>query len=486
MATPDLSELLLPGIDRAKGAPLLRQVYLELRRAILEGALPPGARLPASRALAQRLGVARNTVVAAYEQLLAEGFIEGRVGAGSFVSRDLPQGLEPPPRAPTRPAPLPIAIPNMVQPGEKPFNTGRTSWDEATSRLWRQLTLRRLQAPDPAMLGYGDPRGSAELREAVAHYLGAARAVRCTPDQVVITAGAQQAIDLVCKVVVSPGDPVWIEDPCYPAFRAAMQAAGARLVPVPVDGQGMVVAEGLAASPAARLAYVTPSSQYPLGVVLSMARRMELLSWARRTGSWIVEDDYDSEFRYGSRPLASLQGIDEAGRVIYIGTFSKVLFPGLRLGYAVLPQELLQPFISARVLSDWHPPSLQEGVVTDFLADGHFAQHLRRMRQRYRLCRDTLVEALRDSCSRFLDIDAPDQGLKLLARLRPGWRDTEVSALAERVGVIARPVSPMFMSGRPIQALMLGFSGHEPGALKHAARLLGDSIGRLSPEPPAE
>ncbi|WP_421988589.1 PLP-dependent aminotransferase family protein [Roseococcus sp.] len=475
----DLSDLLLLAIERTSGTPLLRQVYLELRRAILGGTLPPGARLPATRVLAQRLGIARNTVVAAYEQLLAEGFIEGRVGAGSYVSGNLPQGLERP--APASPLPktepVPFSLPNMVQPGAQPFNTGRTSWDDATARIWRQLTLRRLQSPDPDMLGYGDPRGSLALREAIANYLGAARAVRCTPDQVIVTSGAQQAIDLVRKVVVAPGDPVWIEDPCYPALRAAMAAAGAKIVPVPVDAQGLIVSEGIAASPAARLAYVTPSSQYPMGVVLSMARRMELLAWARRAGAWIVEDDYDSEFRYAGRPLAALQGVDEGGRVIYIGTFSKVLFPGLRLGYAVLPPELLEPVQSARLLSDWHPPVFQEGVVTDFLAEGHFAQHLRRMRQRYRIARDTLVEALREGCGRFLDVEAPDQGLKLLARLKPGWRDTEVSAAAERAGVIARPVSPMFMEERPIQALMLGFSGHEPGALRHAARMLAECVG---------
>ncbi|MDB5416341.1 MAG: transcriptional regulator [Rubritepida sp.] len=469
---PDLSDLLLLGIERTSGTPLLRQVYLELRHAVLGGVLPPGARLPATRALAHRLGIARNTVVAAYEQLLAEGFIEGRVGAGSYVSRDLPRGLEHPP-SPAAPLPA-TTLPNMVQPGAQPFNTGRTSWDERTARTWRQLTMRRLQTPDPAMLGYGDPRGSLALREAIATYLGAARAVRCTPEQVVVTAGAQQAIDLVLKVLVEPGDPVWIEDPCYPALRAAMAAAKARIIPVPVDAQGLVVSEGIAASPAARLAYVTPSSQYPLGVVLSMSRRMELLAWARRAGAWVVEDDYDSEFRYAGRPLASLQGVDEGGRVIYIGTFSKVLFPGLRLGYAVLPPELLEPILTARLLSDWHPPVLQEGVVTDFLAGGHFAQHLRRMRQRYRIARDTLVEVLNEECGAALEVvDAPDQGMKLLARLRPGRRDTEVSAIAEQAGLIARPVSPMFLAATPIQGLMLGFSGHEPGALRRAARTLG-------------
>lgn len=472
-APPDLAELLLLGLDRDSEAPLLRQLYLELRRAVLAGVLPPGARLPATRALARQLGVARNTVVAAYDQLLAEGFIEGRTGAGSYVSRDLPEGLEARPAPVAAPAPSVAPIPNMAQPGTAPFNTGRTAWDERTARIWRQLTLRRLETPDPAMLGYGDPQGARPLREAIAAYLGAARAVRCTADQVVVTSGAQQAIGLVLRVLLGPGDAAWIEDPAYPAVRAAMVAAGARIIPVPVDGQGLVVGAGIAAEPAARLAYVTPSSQYPLGVTLSMARRMELLAWARAARAWVIEDDYDSEFRYSGRPLASLQGVDEGGRVIYIGTFSKVLFPGLRLGYAVLPPELLEPVLAARLLADWHPATLQEGVVTDFLAEGHFAQHLRRMRQRYRLARDALVEALQRECGDALHVEAPDQGMKLIARLRPGLMDAEVAAAAAARGVIARAVSPMYLGAPPMQGLMLGFSGHEPGALRWAAKSLG-------------
>ncbi|WP_149539938.1 MocR-like pyridoxine biosynthesis transcription factor PdxR [Siccirubricoccus phaeus] len=476
---PDLSETLLIALDRASGVPALRQVYLGIRQAVLEGRLPPGARLPASRALAARLGLARNTVVAAYDQLLAEGIIEGRVGAGSFVSRDLPKEPEPPPApglaAPAAAASLPpaarrfaAALPATGSTAAAACNTGRTSWDPRTAQLWRSLTLRHLQAPSLAMLGYADPRGSAGLREAIAAYLRAARAVRCAPEQIVVTAGAQQAIDLVLKVLVEPGDQAWVEDPCYPAVRAALGAARAALVPVPVDAQGLVVAEGVAAAPQARLAYVTPSSQYPLGVVLSMARRLELLGWARQAGAFVVEDDYDSEFRYAGRPLAALQGIDDAGRVIYIGTFSKVLFPGLRLGYAVLPPALVEPVLGARLLSDWHPPALVEGVVTDFIAEGHFAQHLRRMRQRYRAARDVLVAALQGIPG--LAAEAPEQGMKLVARLAPGFRDTEVAAAAARRGVIARAVSPMYLAAPPLQGLMLGFTGHEPAALRRAAR----------------
>jgi GntR family transcriptional regulator/MocR family aminotransferase len=471
------ADLLLIPIDRAGPVPVLRQVYLGLRRAILSGAIPAGGRLPPTRALAARLGIARNSVVAAYEQLLAEGFIEGRVGAGSFVSRDLPEPLDlpPPSLVPGTPPPPPV-VPHAGLYGAAPFNTGRCTLDDRTLQVWRSLTARRLSRPDPVLLGYADPSGSAALRGAVARYLRAARAVRCEPEQVVVTAGAQQAIDLVLRVLLRPGDAVWFEDPGYPAVRAALDAAGARVVPVPVDAQGMDVAAGIAAAPEARLAYVTPSSQYPLGVVLSMARRMELLAWAHRAGAWLLEDDYDSEFRYAGRPLASLQGVDAAGRVIYVGTFSKVLFPGLRLGYAVLPPALLEGVRSARLLSDWHPAALQEGVVTDFIEEGHFAQHLRRMRQHYRGARDALVAALREHLAGTLEVEVPDQGMKLLARLRPGLADLAVAEAAARRGIIARPVSPMFLAAPPMQALMLGFSGHEPGSLRWAARELARAL----------
>jgi GntR family transcriptional regulator/MocR family aminotransferase len=471
---PQIADLLLPGIDRAAPTPLLRQIYLALRRAILTGVLPPGARLPPSRALALELQVSRNSVVVAYEQLVAEGFCTGRVGAGTYVARDLPEA---PDAAPAHATPKPAATGEAQDLyGTLPFTTGRVALDTRTLTVWRRLTVRHLQRPDPRLLGYADPQGAAALRAAIATYLRAARAVRCEAEQVVVTAGAQQGIDLVLRVVLAPGDAVLVEDPCYPAVRAALDAAGARVVPVPVDAQGMDVAAGIAAAPSARLAYVTPSSHYPLGMQLAMARRLELLAWARRSGGFVLEDDYDSEFRYTSRPLAALQGLDEAGRVIYIGTFSKVLFPGLRLGYLVLPPALLDRVLAVRRLADWQPAALQEAVVTDFLGDGHFAQHLRRMRLRYRTGRDALVEALRREAPDALEVEVPDQGMKLIARLAPGLRDVAVAEGAAQRGVVARAVSPMYLAAPPVQALMLGFTGHEPAALRRAARVLGQLL----------
>ncbi len=468
---PDWSDLLSLSVDRHAAEPLFRQLYDELRRMILSGAAAPGGRLPATRRLAARLGVSRTSVVGVYEQLLAEGYAEGRVGSGTFVSRDLPEPPLAPKGAKAASSPAPAARPGpaaryaALKPDDSqfaaiPFNTGRCSVDERTLKIWRRLTAAQLRKADPLGLGYSDPRGSPRLREAVARYLRAARGVHCDPAQIMILSGAQQAIDLVVKVLVEPGDAVWIEDPTYPALHGALRAARATIVPVPVDNQGVVVSAGVAASPAARAAYVTPSHQSPSGVVLSMARRLELLAWARQARSWVVEDDYDSEFRYAGRPLASLQGIDRGERVIYLGTFSKVIFPGLRLGYAVVPYELLDAMTAARYLTDRHCPGLTENVVTEFIEQGHFGAHLRRMCALYRGARDFLVGAANAKLGAFLTVAAPDQGMNLIARLRPGLSDAAVARAAAARVVVVRPLSALYVAAEPASALMLGFTGY--------------------------
>jgi GntR family transcriptional regulator / MocR family aminotransferase len=475
---PDWSDLLTFSIDRTAPETLFRQLHGEVRRLILDGVVPPGSRLPATRTVAARLGVSRSSVVAVYEQLLAEGYLAGRQGAGTFVSRALPA----PPRLPAPLLPRRIAgkvaarpsgaalryaalSPDRAQFEAVPFNTGRCSLDEQTLTIWRRLTAASLRRPDSLWLGYGDPRGSPRLREALAHYLRIARGVQCEPEQILILSGVQQAIDLVLKVLIEPGDAVWIEDPAYPAMQAALQAAQARLVPVPVDAEGLVVSRGVAASPAARAAYVTPSHQSPSGVMLSMARRLELLAWARDARSWIIEDDYDSEFRYAGRPLASLQGIDRGERVIYLGTFSKVIFPGLRLGYAVVPHELLEAMTAARHLTDRQAPALTESVVTAFIEQGHFAAHLRRMRAQYRLARDHLAASVKARLAAFLEVDVPDQGMRLMARLAPGWCDVALAEQAAARGLALRPMSKLYLDAPPVQALLLGFTGYTMPAL---------------------
>ena len=366
---------------RESDTPLFRQLYLQLRAAILSRRLRPGTKLPSTRELAAQLGVSRSAAVAAYEQLLAEGYTSGRHGSGTYISPDLPEPIEGNPQRRKKPAaaisptavqmqPLGDFVDVTVQSDQRPFNLGRTLIDDRTLELWRKLSARTFRSLDASHFGYSDPRGTIELRKAICDYLRAARAVRCDPEQIVVTAGTQQAIDIVIRILPNRNKEVWVEDPGYPLTRQALLAAGATVRPIPVDGHGIDVGRGIQSAPNACAVFVTPSHQFPTGVVLSMARRLELLAWARKKNAWIVEDDYASEFRYGGRPLASLQGLDEGERVIYIGTLNKALFPGLRIGYAVIPHALLRPFVAARYLMDRQPSTLSQAVVAAFMEAG--------------------------------------------------------------------------------------------------------------------
>jgi GntR family transcriptional regulator / MocR family aminotransferase len=454
-------------LDRASRTALARQIYMQVRSAVLSGALRPGSRVPSSRAMASMLGVARASVVSAYEHLMAEGYVESRQGSGTFISSGLAGLASRPrdaPRAIRRAAPTPAqTFPEFersaVQSDARPFNTGRTLIDARTAETWRKLTHRAVRWLGANDLGYTDPAGMIELRANICDYLRAARAVRCDPEQIVITAGTQQAIDLAIRVLLAAGDGVWIEDPCYPLTHAQLVLAKVRPHPIPVDAQGLIVDVGRRVAPRARAAFVTPSHQFPTGVPLSMTRRLELLAWARQSGAFIVEDDYTSEFRYSGPPLASLQGFDDTEQVIYVGTLNKALFPGLRIGYAVVPRLLLGAFVNARYLIDRQPPTLQQAVVCEFMQQGHFAAHIRRMRQLYRQQRDALAETLMRRAANWLDVAVPDQGMHLVAYLRDGSSDLAIEAVAERAGVVVRAISRFYHTARPRPGLILGFSG---------------------------
>jgi GntR family transcriptional regulator / MocR family aminotransferase len=464
------AELYAFEVDRAADAPVFRQIYLQLRSAILSATLRPGTKLPSTRELAAQLGVSRSAVVSAFEQLLAEGYASGRKGAGTYIASDLPGPFEPIHGRKKRPASVAKTaafshglgdfLDVTTQSDERPFNLGRTLVDARTAELWRKLSARTLRSLGRHHFGYTDPRGMLELRKSVCDYLQAARAVRCRPDQIVITAGTQQALDIVIRVMQGPDKEVWIEDPGYSLTRLALVAAGATARPIPVDQYGINVAEGIRRAPKARAVFITPSHQFPKGVVLSMARRLELLAWARESGGWIVEDDYASEFRYGGRPLASLQGLDEAERVIYIGTLNKALFPGLRLGYAVVPASLVPAFVAARYLMDRQPPTLSQAVVAAFMEEGHFAAHIRRMRETYRDQRDVLVAAVRRHLGDHLTVDPPDQGMHLVAFTRRGLSDVGIERAARKHGVVVRAMSRLYVEAPARSALMLGFSGY--------------------------
>lgn len=442
--------------------PQSARVHQGLRDAILAGRVAPGSRLPASRALAAQLGMRRNTVVGAYEQLLSDGLVEARVGAGTFVVDHVPTG-------PARPESL--AATDM-SPGRKVFAMGRTSVDALFLNRLRLAVGKRLRTFDPVHLGYGDPRGGRELRERVAEHLAVSRGVRCDPGHIMLVSGTQQGLQLCLGVVLRPGDAAWLEDPGYPAARKALQAAGARLVPVPVDGHGLVVVEGRRRAASARIAYVTPSHQFPTGVAMRMDRRIALLEWARDADAWVLEDDYDSEFRYGGPPLTALAGIDAARRVIYFGTFSKVLFPGLRIGYVVLPPSLLEPVLAARAASDRFPPSLLEGALADLIAAGDFSAHIRRMRGRYRAARDVVADTLAAHAGGALQVSVPDQGLHLVARLQPDPPPGAAARIRAAAGVQAWLLSETRLEHGPSDGFVLGFSGHEITVLRDGARRL--------------
>jgi len=476
-----------PWREPQAGGPVIRQVYDQVRGAIHDGALRPGGRLPSSRDLAQRLGVARASVVAAYDQLLAEGYAEGRQGSGTYVCRDLSGVLDLKPAA--RPPAAPQALPEVERPAaaevmpplsvEGPtFTSGRTLMDARALDAWSKSTRRALRTLGPVHFGYSDPAGDPRLRAAVAGYLRAARGVVCEPDQVIVTSGAQQAVDLAVRLLLRPGDAAWLEDPGYPPTWHALTAAGARTAPIPVDRSGMIVQAGVAAAPDAKAVFVTPSHQYPLGVPLSMGRRLELIAWARAAGAWIVEDDYAAEFRYAGAPLASLQGLEGGERVIYVGTLNKALFPGLRLGYLVAPRPLAGPLGELRQLADRQPPTLTQAIVLDFMEGGQFAAHIRRRRLAYKAQRDALAAALTRRLGHLLEVDVPDQGMHLIAHPRDGRSDLEMEAHARAGGVVARAISRLYHAAQPRSGLMLGFTGFpvaamDPGVARLARALEG-------------
>jgi GntR family transcriptional regulator / MocR family aminotransferase len=365
-----------------------------------------------------------------------------------------------------------------VQNSERPFNLGRTLIDARTMDVWRKLSTRVFRSLGHNHFGYSDPRGLPGLRRAICDYLQAARAVQCDPEQIVITSGTQNAIDLAIRVLNRTGLQAWVEDPGYSLTRQALAAAGVKTHPIPVDAHGIDVKAGVNAAANAGVVFVTPSHQFPTGVVLSMARRLELLGWAREANAWIVEDDYASEFRYGGRAIASLQGLDETERVIYVGTLNKALFPGLRLGYVVVPRPLLRAFVTTRYLMDRQPSSLCQAVVTDFIEEGHFAAHLRRTRLMYRDQRDALIAALRQRLGDAVTLDPPDQGMHLVAYLRRGLSDTAIERRASDHGVVVRAMSRLYVAAPPRSALVLGFSGYPRRMIHPAVARLAMAVGR--------
>ncbi|MBV9825280.1 MAG: PLP-dependent aminotransferase family protein [Alphaproteobacteria bacterium] len=463
-------------IDRKSPVPLGRQLAAALRRDIAAGALAAGARLPSTRALATELGLARSTVVGVFEQLTAEGYIAAAQGSGHFVP---PREDAPASAAAARPAsdtPRLLArqasllrahvLPRRGRP--RPFELGFAEVDGRFMTTWKRLASRALSGRSRLEWSYGDPQGEPPLRAAIAEYLAAARGVRCRPEQIVLTGGTQQGLSLTARILLDPGSTAWVEDPCYRAAYDIIRTAEAEIVPVPVDADGLDIAGAPAGGTTPRLLYTTPSRQYPLGMAMPLPRRHDLLDWAAHEGVWVVEDDYESEFQRPAAALPALQGLDRAGRVIYLGTFSKLLFPSLRLGYAVLPEDLVAPFTAARHLTDRQSSGLVQAIMTDFILEGHFARHLKRMRAHYAERQEFLRELIGRRLGGLLETRPAESGMYLVAWLPRGWDDRAVATHLAAAGITATPLSGLSLAARRPAALVLGYAGHEEAAMQRA------------------
>jgi GntR family transcriptional regulator / MocR family aminotransferase len=457
----------LVAVDRRAEKPLHRQIYEAFRAGIVGRQLLPGQRAPSSRALAIELGVSRIPVLEAYAQLLAEGYFESRHGAGTFVSSLLPkeagagtekgQALHGSRDISRRAAVLPgwDAAPWVTMGGA--FCVGVLNYEHFPFALWSNLVSRHARKVRASSLNYGDPLGHAGLRESIAAYLRTARGVRCEASQVIVVSGSQQALDLCARVLMDPGDAVWMEEPGYQLMRNTFKLAGCEIVPVPVDAEGLDLAAGLRLRGDAKAVYVTPSHQYPLGMTMSAARRLQLLRWAHDAGSWILEDDYDSEYRFESMPIASLQGLDNASRVIYIGTFSKTFFPSLRLGYMVIPADLVDRFAAARRVTDICAPDLYQSALTEFIDGGHFARHIRKTRALYNERRVALVKAIRQYLGDKFEVLGAEAGMHLVVTLPEGLRDRDISLRAAEEKLWLWPLSTAYIEKPTKQGFILGF-----------------------------
>ena len=435
-------------IDAALPAPLHQQIYSQLRLAILSGRLRSGQRLPASRMLAKSLGLSRTTIIQGYDQLISEGYLETRPGAGTYVCSQLPElSLEAGTVDCQHQTDVPIALSINGQrikqaqikvfrkPFEISFRYGQPALDLFPTELWRKLLSKHCRTTTH-WLDYADNSlGDWHLRRALANYLQHSRAVRCTPEQVIITNGSQQALSLITQLLVNPDDSVAVEEPGYRGARYILKASGAKLLPIALDRDGLIVDKLSEYDTSPRLVYVTPSHQFPTGVLMSLHRRLALLQWAWKTDALIIEDDYDSEYRYGGRPIPSLQGLDNYGSVLYVGTFSKVLFPSIRLGYLVLPEALVDVFGKAKWLSDRQSPSLTQYALREFITDGHLERHIRKMRLCYSQRREALVNALHRHFGTGVEILGDNAGLHVMVKLPVNLSDDEVIARAANVGV---------------------------------------------------
>ena len=481
-------ELVLPLPDAGRLAH--RWLYDALRTEILEGRLRPGARLPATRDLAGQYGLARGTIVNAFEQLKSEGYLEGSVGSGTYVSKVLPDQLL---QVPREDGPRPPMLrkrrwrisdyagrvnlfPSFELRPSRAFRANMPALDLFPTTLWAQVGARRLRRISTNLLLGCGAMGYPPLRNAVAAYLSTSRGVNCVPEQVAIVSGVQEALDLVARLFLDPGDQVCVENPGYPGAALVFKAVGAKVRYSSVDDEGVKVRE--ASLQGARLVYVTPGHQFPLGITMSLARRLQLLEWAGKSGAVILEDDYDSEYRYAGRPVPALQGLDRRGLVLFTGSFSKVLFPSLRLGYLVVPPDLVDYVSATLSVTTRHAPLLEQAVLCDFITDGHFGRHLRRMREVYAERLSALLESSQQNLTGLLEISGVEAGLQTAGWLLGGLDAESIAAAADKRGVEVTPLGRYSHGRMAREGLQLGFAAMDAKEVRRGARELGIALER--------
>ena len=490
---PSTFELPLPPRDRR--SPTYRWLYAALRDRILDGHLRPGTRLPSTRDLAAQYELSRGTVVQAFEELKSEGYLDGTIGSGTRVSRILPEELldtgrerdrrsSPQPKSKRRLAAHARrvkAFENYNQRLSRAFRANLPALDLFPMDLWAKIATRRLRSATVSDLLVSDPFGFKPLQRAVADYLTTSRGVNCHAEQIAIVSGVQEALDLAARILAGPGDRVCMEDPGYPGAASAFEAVGAHLVPIEVDSEGMKL--DWRKLKGARVVYVTPGHQFPLGVTMSLPRRLQLLEWAQRAGATIFEDDYDSEYRYAGRPVPALQQLDSRGSVLFAGSFSKVLFPSLRMGYAVIPSDLVDRFAAAISISTRHAPMLEQMILCDFIAAGHFARHLRRMRQIYSERRSALIEGAKAYWGELLEISGVEAGLQTAAWLSGGMDAEAATVAAAKRKVEIVPVNRYGRNQGLPGGLQLGFAAFDPREIRRGVRELAVALEALRKSP---